>query len=167
MAPRPTGSDRNWSNMFKGSMLGWQKIPESSLRAMFAYGSTGRINHNCGGWKESKLLTPTHVFIWSVWQVHTSLSLSHDTPVWDLFNWRLLWEVFSCQSLRLEGWQPFSGLSGPQAIRSPHGALWSQSVPCFAGHPLTLPAFPWGPVLTLLLSLSACLVSGPKFTYRV
>ena len=91
----------------------------------------------------------THTCIYLVCVTGTHISLSHDTPVWDLFTWRLLWEVFSCQSLRLEGWQAFSGLGGPRRSDHPWSSL--ESVPCFAGYPLTLPC----------VSVRSCLHTSP------
>ena len=109
---------------------------------MFAYGSTSRIItivEMVPLERQQTLNTHTCISLVRVTGTYLSLSLSWQPCLWDLFNWRLLWELFSCQSLGLEGWQPFSGLSGPQVIRSPHGASWSQPVLCFGGHPLTLP----------------------------
>lgn len=127
-------------------------IPEPSLSAMFAYGSTGRtITIVEVVPLERERTLNAHTCISLVRVTGTCVSPSWHPCLWDLFNWRLLWEEFSCQSLGREGWQPFSGLSGPQVTRAPHGASWSRPVLCFGGRPLTLPR----------ISLRSCPHSSP------
>lgn len=160
MAPRPTGSDCNWSNIFKESML--VRVRGDSRAQFKRYiclhmappAGQSQLWRWCH-WKESEHLTPTHVFR----SVQTAVLLMALLSLGSVFNWDFSGKS-SPVSLVEKAGQPFSGLSGPQVTRAPHGASWSRPVLCFLVATLSpSPQIsPWEPVLTRL-PFTKCLPS--------